>query len=309
MSTNPEATAITTTSSLSKVAKAFASKTLVADVIPFNLHAIRRSRTVWEQQDTLPKSLTQYLYRRDTKEDKESDPYNQQLNADDLTSINNENNGIQYPGFCLTTSNFQLREPALGWKLGEGSWTAGQEDRRVGLTACYPRTHPNIVESPQAFIYIHHKSSMLVIGAVNDKAIYFLENGKWIYHDRHSPRVLLNENYVRVADDVYKIVVPSYDAVSYQVYRRSLDMLFKRADMAAIHPSLYSLPMKEPFGMIGPYLCHKIIHKTKFGYVDAGVNIDSGEPVAIDELGVLREILDSDRAHELEALFAFPVST
>ena len=150
---------------------------------------------------------------------------------------------------------------------------------------------------------------MVVIGAVDDKAIYFLENGTWISIDRQSPRVLSNENYVRVADCVYKVVVPSYDSVSYQIYRRGLDMLFKRAGLAAVHPGLYSLPTKEPYDMVGPYICHTVIGKSAFGYVEAGVKIDSGEPVAIDELGLIRDILDSDREHELEALFAFPVST
>lgn len=296
------------TSSPSIVSEAFADKTLVAEVIPFNLKAIKRSCTLWKWRNTLPEAVTKYLYLRDTLEDKDADPYNQQLNADALTIINNEDKDTNYAGFCLTTTNFELLGSAFGWTLGEGSWTVGQEDRRVSLVARYPRNHSKDVDVPQAFIHIHDRSSMPVVGAVNDNAIYFLENGNWIYLDRHSPRVLLNENYVRVANCVYKIIVPSYDSVSYQLYRHGLDMLFKRAGLAAVHPSLYSLPTKEPFDTVGPYLCHKVIGKTAYGYVETGVNIDSGDPVAIDELGLLSDILDSDREHELEALFAFPVS-
>ena len=137
MSTESGATAAMATFSSSIVSEAFENRTLVVDLIPFNLEAIERSAIVWKCRSTLPQTLTQYLYRRNTNEDKKSDPYNQQLNADDLTTINDGNNGTHYSGFCLTTANFNYGNQLLAGSLGKGR---GRLAKKTVVLAFWPAT-------------------------------------------------------------------------------------------------------------------------------------------------------------------------
>lgn len=296
-----------TSSPSSIVLEAFANCNLVAEVIPFNLEAINCSLTVWEQRDKLPKSKTRYLYVRNTTKDNESDPHGQQLNAADLSSIHTQRGATEYPGFCLTTDNFELGKKALGWTLGP--WMEGQGESGVSLLTNYPGEHVEGVQAPQAFIHIHNKSSMVVIRATNPEPIYVQENGEWVYVGRYRPRVLSHKSYVRVGDKVYKVVIPNYDLDKYQVYRCFLDGAFKSAGFADIHDGLHSLPRKEAFAMIGPYIRHGTIRKNGETWIRAGVNVDSGEAVAIKKIGFKRSTLDLAMEREVEALFAFPVSS
>lgn len=102
--------------------------------------------------------------------------------------------------------------------------------------------------------------------------------------------------------------VPKHSDESYQQFLEARDNAFSTAGWALPNSYLSSLPGKEPFPRIGSALVHTDIAGGGFGWVKAGVQLHTGDPLAIKEIHVGGENSLADLKLEIEASLTFPVS-
>ncbi|KAL9578163.1 MAG: hypothetical protein Q9212_005894 [Teloschistes hypoglaucus] len=197
-----------------------------------------------------------------------------------------------WSGYYSLSLNYASQKVGLAsWRVGKGTTKHKEEDRGVDLLLIGPGNQKHKVTDVHAMIRFHPVSGVLMLVGMHDskhnnkKSIRYEDptgNGEIElgYNKQHV--LFLRRNAFWIGDLYYIFEFEDLDDDQYRVYRTYRDGLYRAAQLQVPHPALSAIPRASD-KKFGPFIRMGTMSKGAFGWVYAGVDADSGKPLAIKE--------------------------
>jgi hypothetical protein len=224
------------------------------------------------------------------------------IDQTDSTSYDEDNDQASEPEsrgyYVLSLSDGLLPDqPIKGWRVGKGTAKASK-NRNVDLLLAKPRDRKTKdLAGIHLFFRFHPQSFMLMLVAGDpEKPVQYKVDGMWKDMKYPSQHVIYQHiNRLRLGDCEYDLIY----TISEELRKEFLDIQteYLRSYSIGFKPTEYSgswtFPPEGGFLKQGPVLMCTSLSYGTFGWVSVGIEVDSGDLVAVKEVAIKRK---SDQA-------------
>ncbi|KAL8869912.1 MAG: hypothetical protein Q9174_003917 [Haloplaca sp. 1 TL-2023] len=186
----------------------------------------------------------------------------------------------------------------LGWSIGRGySQPVFASNRGIDICLNAQQAMTRSISHAHALFYFHEQSGVLSIMGLSriNPPIYWVDGEPIRLFESQSHVITSKINHFRFGDLELVLRIPSFDEEGYEALRNIRDRTFQRAKFERPHPRLFAIPQAKPFSRLDQILLHSSIAGGGFGWVRAGVDMKTGEPLAVKEVRV-------DPRHKLQSI-------
>ncbi|KAL8641275.1 MAG: hypothetical protein Q9228_001894 [Teloschistes exilis] len=211
-----------------------------------------------------------------------------------------------WTGYYSLALNDASRKLGLApWRVGKGTTKYKEEDRGVDLLLIGPGNQKHKVTDVHAMIRFHPVSGVLMLVGMHDskhnnkKSIRYEDptgNGEIELGHNMQHVLFLRRNAFWIGDLYYVFEFEDLDENQYRIYREYRDGLYRAAQLQAPHPALSAIPRASD-KKFGPFIRMGSMGKGAFGWVYAGVDARTGDPLAIKEHSA-KSLAESDSVVE-----------
>ncbi|KAI9841393.1 MAG: hypothetical protein M1837_000726 [Sclerophora amabilis] len=176
----------------------------------------------------------------------------------------------------------------LSWRIGKGSSKLSPETRGVDILLVSPRQREaKRMAKQHAFIYINIESGALMLEAGSDSSVYYWSENQEMKLAGSARTVLYQPtNHIRVGESEYRLTWEASDKDALVQARNEYLKDIHGRDPP--HSKLDPLPEKN-HRRIGHAIVHNSSGYGSFGWVSAGVESSTGQPLAIKQLQIRRD--------------------
>ncbi|KAL8965622.1 MAG: hypothetical protein Q9183_003757 [Haloplaca sp. 2 TL-2023] len=195
-----------------------------------------------------------------------------------------------------------------GWSVGRGYTKPGQcEDRDIDICLNVKHEISRSVSHAQAYFFFHEKSGVLCVEGVSttNPLVYWVDGKEIRLFEGQSHVIMSQTNHLRFGNLELVLRIPDFDAKGYNALSNARNKAFSRLGLEHPNPRLFAIPQAEPFSRVGQILVHSGVAGGGFGWVQAGVDMTTGEPHAMKELRIDNRHTLSSLASEIEASLKF----
>ena len=203
----------------------------------------------------------------------------------------------------LPLDNPRVNPIGCVWTIGAGRDEPGISPRGVDIQLTPPDTPFRGVSAVHAILEIHPRSGALMVTGVDDKYPVFCEAPEGADElRRKKSRVLLYPvNIITIGSLEYEVTFEHQSPDQYSNFVTLRDQMFRDLKLTIPHPLLNAIPTRTPV-QLGDSILHETISSGAFGVVCSGVDISSGEPLAVKSCVIKN--LHGIRAFKIELAFS-----
>ncbi|KAL8869355.1 MAG: hypothetical protein Q9174_004333 [Haloplaca sp. 1 TL-2023] len=263
-----------------------------------------------QDRDSLCESRKKTIAEHHRSADNEGDGQSTDSEAEVSTKPSSTPASIQsYGELMLDLDNLPLGSP-VGWFVGRGYTEPKEfEDRQIDLCLSVEHELSSSVSHCQALFYFHEKSGVLCVKgtSLTNPLVYWVDGEAIRLCDGESHVIMSRTSHFRFGKLELVLRIPEFNAKGYKALLDARNTAMARWNRDSDLPStrLFAFPQAKPFCRIDQILLHSSVAGGGFGWVLAGVDIKTGEPVAVKEVRVdLRHKL-RDLELEIEASLDF----
>ena len=215
-----------------------------------------------------------------------------------------------YGELMLSLDNIPDGVP-ISWFVGRGYSKPGQSaDRQVDLCLNVEHEISRSISHTHAHFFFHKKSGVLCVeGASSNNSLVYWVDGKAIWLFQGQSHVIMSQvSHFRFGKLELVLRIPGFDAKGYTALLSARTKALNKWKSELPSPRLFAIPQAEPFPCVGQFLVHSSVAGGGFGWVQAGVDMKTGEPRAVKEVRIDDWRASPDLASDIEASLSFAVS-
>lgn len=175
-------------------------------------------------------------------------------------------------------------KPTIGWRVGRG--TSRLDNRGVDLLVVPPGDFKYDIAVVQALIQFHPKSGVLMLRGVSETRPVELHYGTVVRLFANDTQVLRwHSNLFNLGKLQFRLEYEELDDDQYTKYIEIRNRSLRQLGGDRPHPRLHAMPRRTA-EVVRDVILYEGISCGAFGFVHAGVQADTGFPVAMKEIWI-----------------------
>ncbi|KAG6994196.1 hypothetical protein G7Y79_00046g082470 [Physcia stellaris] len=197
--------------------------------------------------------------------------------------------------------------PRFGITISKGLRTAGPS-RGVDLLIIYPTKHPRGVLAIHAVIQLHPQTAWpMLVGVSNDHPVICLENGVRKTLGVNQKHALCGVNHFFIGQIECTFTLSGMALAQLELWGKARRTFLATQGLPSSDPRIPILPLQAPIRRVGSVKIYKDLKSGGFGVLSLGVDINTGNAVAVKSCLIKDAATQAEIINEVEVALKFTV--